>query len=90
MENAIILTFTDITTKVPFLLAYTPDPQWHPTLTFIAIPIVEITIKGEVNPDTGMVMNLTDLKDCIKSSIMDVLDHKNLVRMILQGQLAYK
>ncbi|KAJ8655073.1 hypothetical protein O0I10_009280 [Lichtheimia ornata] len=39
---------------------------------------VEITIKGEVNPDTGMVMNLTDLKDCIKSSIMDVLDHKNL------------
>lgn len=41
--------------------------------------IVEITIKGQVNPNTGMVMNLTDLKDCIKSSIMDVLDHRNLV-----------
>ncbi|KAG2217208.1 hypothetical protein INT45_011646, partial [Circinella minor] len=39
---------------------------------------VEITIKGEINQKTGMVMNIVDLKTIINSSIMDVLDHKNL------------
>ncbi|CEG71928.1 hypothetical protein G6F70_001534 [Rhizopus microsporus] len=39
---------------------------------------VEITLRGEVNPITGMVMNLVDLKECIKLAIMDPLDHKNL------------
>lgn len=42
-------------------------------------PIVEITLKGEVNPLTGMVMNLVDLKECIKLAVMDPLDHRNLV-----------
>ncbi|CAG8584783.1 9389_t:CDS:2, partial [Funneliformis mosseae] len=39
---------------------------------------VEVTVKGEINPITGMVMNLMDLKECIKIAVMDVLDHKNL------------
>ncbi|KAI9474302.1 MAG: hypothetical protein EXX96DRAFT_581471 [Benjaminiella poitrasii] len=39
---------------------------------------VEITLKGEVNPLTGMVMNLVDLKECIKLAVMDPLDHRNL------------
>ncbi|KAI9274475.1 hypothetical protein BDA99DRAFT_555904 [Phascolomyces articulosus] len=39
---------------------------------------VEITVKGEINQETGMVMNMVDLKACINSAIMDILDHKNL------------
>ncbi|ORX96054.1 PTPS-domain-containing protein [Basidiobolus meristosporus CBS 931.73] len=39
---------------------------------------VEIIIKGEVDPLTGMVINLTELKQIMEVAIMDVLDHKNL------------
>ncbi|GIX90016.1 6-pyruvoyl tetrahydrobiopterin synthase [Caerostris darwini] len=39
---------------------------------------VEITIKGKVDKQTGMVMNITDLKKIIQETIMEVLDHKNL------------
>ncbi|RUS75934.1 hypothetical protein EGW08_016299 [Elysia chlorotica] len=39
---------------------------------------VEVTLKGPVNPDNGMVLNLTDLKRYIEESIMSVLDHKNI------------
>lgn len=39
---------------------------------------VEVAVKGKVNKITGMVMNLTDLKNYINIAIMDVLDHKNL------------
>lgn len=42
--------------------------------------VVEITLKGEINPITGMVMNLVDLKECIKLAVMDPLDHRNLVK----------
>jgi|TARA_B110000444_G_scaffold188250_1_gene177600 6-pyruvoyltetrahydropterin/6-carboxytetrahydropterin synthase len=38
--------------------------------------IVDVT--GDVNPITGMVIDLKDLKDVIKSEIENVLDHKNL------------
>ncbi|RIA94456.1 6-pyruvoyltetrahydropterin synthase, partial [Glomus cerebriforme] len=39
---------------------------------------VEVIVKGEINPLTGMVMNLEDLKECINITVMNVLDHKNL------------
>ncbi|XP_038073181.1 6-pyruvoyl tetrahydrobiopterin synthase-like [Patiria miniata] len=39
---------------------------------------VEIILKGEVDPVTGMVLNLTDLKQYMKKAIMDPLDHKNI------------
>ncbi|KAJ3213371.1 hypothetical protein HDU67_002953 [Dinochytrium kinnereticum] len=32
----------------------------------------------QIDSTTGMVMNLTDLKHCIKSAVIDVMDHKNL------------
>ncbi|CAG8836133.1 41156_t:CDS:2, partial [Gigaspora margarita] len=32
----------------------------------------------KVDPHTGMVMNLTDLKKCMGVAILDELDHKNL------------
>ncbi|KAJ1974746.1 hypothetical protein H4R35_003468 [Dimargaris xerosporica] len=40
--------------------------------------IVEITVKGEVHPQTGMVLNVTDLKQCINEAIMEPLDHRHL------------
>ncbi|RUS35444.1 hypothetical protein BC938DRAFT_483545 [Jimgerdemannia flammicorona] len=39
---------------------------------------VEVTIQGHVHPQTGMVINISDLKQCMQVAIMDVLDHKNL------------
>jgi 6-pyruvoyltetrahydropterin/6-carboxytetrahydropterin synthase len=37
-----------------------------------------VTVKGEVNKETGFVVNLKDLGDLIKSDITEILDHKNL------------
>ncbi|MGK0638436.1 6-pyruvoyl trahydropterin synthase family protein [Schleiferia thermophila] len=37
-----------------------------------------VTVKGEINPDTGFVMNLTELKHIIREHVTDKLDHKNL------------
>ncbi|KTG39127.1 hypothetical protein cypCar_00014086 [Cyprinus carpio] len=39
---------------------------------------VEVTVRGKIDRNTGMVMNLTDLKECIEEAIMKPLDHKNL------------
>lgn len=39
---------------------------------------VEITLRGPVDPKTGMVMNIADLKDHMDHTIMKNLDHKNL------------
>lgn len=37
-----------------------------------------VTVKGEVNPDTGFVVNLKDLSKLIRLRIIDKLDHTNL------------
>ncbi|KAM4017543.1 6-pyruvoyl tetrahydrobiopterin synthase [Anomaloglossus baeobatrachus] len=39
---------------------------------------VVVTVRGEIDPITGMVMNLTDLKRYMEEAIMIPLDHKNL------------
>ncbi|XP_014213793.1 6-pyruvoyl tetrahydrobiopterin synthase [Copidosoma floridanum] len=39
---------------------------------------VEVTVRGPVDPKTGMVMNISDLKVYMKKVLMDQLDHKNL------------
>jgi len=39
---------------------------------------LEVSVKGSVNPELGMFMNATVLKDIIRERIMDKLDHKNL------------
>uniref|UniRef100_A0A8C6UZ90 6-pyruvoyl tetrahydrobiopterin synthase n=1 Tax=Neogobius melanostomus TaxID=47308 RepID=A0A8C6UZ90_9GOBI len=39
---------------------------------------VEVTVRGKIDAETGMVMNLTDLKRYIEDVIMTPLDHKNL------------
>ena len=37
-----------------------------------------VTIKGEVNPSTGFVVNLKQLSKIIRAKIIDKVDHKNL------------
>ena len=37
-----------------------------------------VTVKGEVNADTGFVVNLKDLAKIIQEKVIDKLDHKNL------------
>ncbi|KAG0082364.1 hypothetical protein BGZ93_006415 [Podila epicladia] len=39
---------------------------------------VEVTIKGQINPVTGMVINITDLKKTLQTAVMDPCDHRNL------------
>ena len=37
-----------------------------------------MTLRGPVDRDTGMVMNINDLKKYMNSAIMEPMDHKNL------------
>jgi len=37
-----------------------------------------VSVKGEIDPVTGMVMNLTDLKEYVQKAVVEPLDHKNL------------
>ena len=37
-----------------------------------------VTVKGEINPDTGFVVNLKDLSTVIRIDVTEILDHKNL------------
>jgi 6-pyruvoyltetrahydropterin/6-carboxytetrahydropterin synthase len=39
---------------------------------------LEVKVVGEVNPETGYLMDLKYLKDVIKEHVEDKLDHKNL------------
>lgn len=37
-----------------------------------------VTVKGNINPDTGFVVNLKELGDLIRTDVTEILDHKNL------------
>ncbi|TNF23775.1 MAG: 6-carboxytetrahydropterin synthase [Bacteroidetes bacterium] len=37
-----------------------------------------VTVKGEVNEDTGFVINLKDLSTIIKDHVIEKVDHRNL------------
>jgi 6-pyruvoyltetrahydropterin/6-carboxytetrahydropterin synthase len=39
---------------------------------------VEVTVSGQVDPQTGMVCNLVDIDDCVRREILDRFDHANL------------
>ena len=40
--------------------------------------ILEVTVRGDPEPRTGMVLNLTDLKQVINEHVIDWVDHKHL------------
>jgi len=43
---------------------------------------VEVTVRGPIDQSTGMVMNLTELKDHIQKVVMDQMDHKNIDKQV--------
>ena len=49
------------------------NPNWHGHNYELFI-----TVKGEINPETGFVIDLKDLKTIVRTHITDVLDHKNI------------
>lgn len=49
------------------------NPKWHGHNYELFV-----TLKGNVNPETGFLVNLTDLKMLIREKITNKLDHKNL------------
>jgi len=49
------------------------NPNWHGHNYDLLV-----TIKGNVNPELGYIMNLKELSALIKKIIIDKLDHRNL------------
>lgn len=49
------------------------NPNWHGHNYTLYV-----TVKGEVNPELGFVINLKTLSILIREKIIDKLDHKNL------------
>jgi 6-pyruvoyltetrahydropterin/6-carboxytetrahydropterin synthase len=40
--------------------------------------VLEVTVQGEPDPRTGMVLNLTDLKRIVNEQVVNWVDHKHL------------
>ena len=49
------------------------NPNWHGHNYTLFI-----TVKGEINPDTGLLIDLKALSTLVKKIIIDKIDHKNL------------
>lgn len=49
------------------------NPNWHGHNYTLFI-----TIAGEINPETGFVINLKDLSKTIQEKIIEKIDHKNI------------
>ena len=49
------------------------NPNWHGHNFELFV-----TVKGNINPQTGFVVNLKELSTLIRTEICDKLDHKNL------------
>ncbi len=49
------------------------NPNWHGHNYTL-----EVTVAGNPNPETGYVIDLSDLKSIIEEKILDQCDHKNL------------
>lgn len=40
--------------------------------------MLEVTLRGAVNPDTGIVVNVTEIRDATRDLILDDVDHRHL------------
>lgn len=49
------------------------NPKWHGHNYELFV-----TVKGEINPDTGFVINLKTLSELINIIIIEKIDHKNI------------
>ena len=43
---------------------------------------LEITVKGEINPETGFIIDLEQLRVVVEKNIIDVLDHAQIEKDI--------
>jgi 6-pyruvoyltetrahydropterin/6-carboxytetrahydropterin synthase len=61
------------------------NPNWHGHNYSLFV-----TVKGEINPETGYVADLKKLSSIIKTYAVDLLDHKNLNLDVsfLKGKMA--
>jgi 6-pyruvoyltetrahydropterin/6-carboxytetrahydropterin synthase len=49
------------------------NPNWHGHNY-----VLYVTVKGEVDPETGFLINLKDLSIILKENVVEKLDHKNM------------
>lgn len=49
------------------------NPNWHGHNY-----VLYVTVKGEVNPETGFVIDLRFLSDLIRERVIEHVDHKNI------------
>lgn len=49
------------------------NPNWHGHNYQLWV-----TVKGEINPETGFVANLSEISVLLKKYVLDKVDHKNL------------
>ncbi|MFC2102962.1 6-pyruvoyl tetrahydropterin synthase family protein [Bacteroidota bacterium] len=49
------------------------NPNWHGHNY-----VLEVIVAGEVDPNTGFVMDLKDLKEIVRKYVISKVDHKNL------------
>jgi 6-pyruvoyltetrahydropterin/6-carboxytetrahydropterin synthase len=49
------------------------NPNWHGHNY-----VLYVTVKGEVDPQTGFLVNLKDLSKILKENVIEKLDHKNM------------
>ena len=40
--------------------------------------LIEVSVRGKIDPETGMVIDLKRLKDIMRERVVDRVDHKNL------------
>jgi len=61
------------------------NPNWHGHNYTLFV-----TVKGDVNPDTGFLVNLKDLSALIDQSVIEKLDHRNINLEVdfMSGKLA--
>ena len=61
------------------------NPNWHGHNYDLMV-----TVKGEVNPETGFLINLKELSRLINIFVLDKLDHKNINLEVdfMSGKLA--
>jgi len=62
--------FSDRENEETFGLCNNPNGHGHNY-------VLEVTVKGDIDPDTGMVLDLKTLKKLIHREIVDKVDHKN-------------
>jgi len=49
------------------------NPHWHGHNY-----VLEVTVKGHPDPETGYIMDLSDLKRILHAAVVDKCDHRNL------------